>query len=112
MPRDDEGWRAGAAALEPAALLDLLGRARRALARGDEAELGRLLPLLAGLEGVSGMAPERDRQGARRALLAVLDEAGQLAAQIREEQGRLAAQLRAAGIHRRAGVAYRRAGKL
>jgi len=99
-------------ALEPAALLDLLGRARRALAHGDEAELGRLLPLLAGLEGAPCAAPERDPQGARRALLGLLDEAGQVAAQIRQEQARLAAQLRAAGVHRRAGVAYRRASEL
>jgi hypothetical protein len=97
---------------ETTALLELLGRARRALAREDEAELARLLPLLAGLDGVPGAAPDRDRPGARRALLALLDEAGRLAAEIRQEQARLAAQLRATGAHRRAGVAYRRASKL
>jgi len=97
---------------EMAALLDLLGRARRALARDDEAEFGRLLPLLAGLDSAPGAAPERGPPGARRAVLALLDEAGQFAGQIRQEQARLAAQLRAAGVHRRAGVAYRRASKL
>ena len=97
---------------EMAALLDLLGRTRRALARGDEAEIGRLLPLLAGLGSAPGAAPERASPGARHALLALLDEAGQLVGQIRQEQARLAAQLRVAGVRRRAGVAYRRAGRL
>jgi hypothetical protein len=94
-----------------AALLDLVGRARRALARDDEAELGRLLPLLAE-PGASGPMPDGQPTQARRALLALLDEAGQLAAQIHERQLLLAGQLRAAGVHRRAGVAYRRAGRL
>jgi len=97
---------------ETSALLELLGRARRALARGDEAELGRLLPLLIRLDGAPGAAPDRDRPGASRALLSLLDEAGQLAAQIRQVQAQLATRLRATGVHRRAGVAYRRASKL
>jgi hypothetical protein len=95
-----------------AALLDLLGRARRALAHEDEVELGRLLPLLAELESAPGAASDRDPPAARRALLSLLDEAGQLAAQLRREQARLAAELRATGVHRRAGFAYRRAAKL
>ena len=90
-----------------AAWLDLLGRMRRALAADDLAELDRLMPLLAGLDGSADLA-----SGARKALLALLDEAGQLTAELRLQHGRLAAQLHDAGVHRRAGVAYRRAGKL
>ena len=97
---------------ETAALFDLLGRARRALAHHDAAEVERLLPLLAALDGAPGAAPGRAPQGGRRALLGLFDEAGQLGEQIRQEQARRAAQLRAAGVHRQAGVAYRRAGKL
>ena len=97
---------------QTAALLDLLGRARRALAHDDAAEVERLLPLLAALDGAPGAAPWRAPQGGRRALLGLFDEAGQIAGQLRQERARLAAQLRAAGVHRRAGVAYRRAGKL
>ena len=106
-PRDP-----GPAEAETGALLELLGRARRALARGGEGGFGRLLPLLTRLAGAPATAPERDRRGARRALLSLLDDAGQLAAQIRQVQARLATQLRATGVHRRAGVAYRRASKL
>jgi hypothetical protein len=94
------------------ALLDLLGRARRALARADEAELGRLLPLLARLRAAPEASPAGTPAPTRRAVLALLDEAGQLAGQIRQERARLAAELRAAGVHRRAGVAYRRASRL
>jgi hypothetical protein len=45
-------------------------------------------------------------------MLALLDEAGQLTVELRLQHGRLAGQLHDAGVHRRAGVAYRRAGKL
>ena len=58
------------------------------------------------------MAALLDLLGRARRALASDDEAGRLAGQIRQEQARLAAQLRAAGVHRRAGVAYRRASKL
>jgi len=94
------------------ALLDLLGRARRALAHDDAAELDRLLPLLAGLRAAPEPSPAGAPAPTRRVLLALLDEAEQLAGQVREARARLAAELRAAGVHRRAGVAYRRASRL
>ncbi|HSA80676.1 MAG TPA: hypothetical protein VLE23_07615 [Geminicoccaceae bacterium] len=95
-----------------AAALDLLGRARRALARGELPDLGRLMALLeslrAALERPSGAGDRR----LRRALLAVLDEAGIVAEQLREEEARVACELREAGAHQQAGAAYRRAGRL
>ena len=49
----------------------------------------------------------------RRELLALLDEARRPDRDLlRIEQSRLAAQLRESGSHRRAGAAYRRAGRL
>lgn len=91
--------------------LDLLGRARRALAQGELPELGRLVGLLDGLRhGLDGAAPVDGRLV--RQILALLDEAGTLASALREEQARVAARLREEGCHRRAGVAYRRAGRL
>ena len=94
-----------------AAALELLGRARRVLARGELAELGRLMARLDGLrDSLEGIAPPGERPS--RQALALLDEAGALAAKLREERARMAAQLREEGCHRRAGVAYRRAGRL
>jgi hypothetical protein len=95
-----------------AAGLDLLGRIRRALAAEDLSELDRLLPLLAGLDLALDPRSAGDPAGTRKALLALLDEAGQLTVELRLQHGRLAGQLHDAGVHRRAGVAYRRAGKL
>jgi hypothetical protein len=95
-----------------AAGLDLLGRIRRALAAEDLSELDRLLPLLAGLDLAPDPRSAGDPAGSRKALLALLDEAGQLTVELRLQHGRLAGQLHDAGVHRRAGVAYRRAGKL
>jgi hypothetical protein len=93
-----------------AAALDLLGRARRALGRGELPELGRLTALLERLRGdLERLSPTADR-GLRPSLLALLDEAGLLTEALREEQAWLARQLRAGGVHRRAGAAYRRAG--
>jgi hypothetical protein len=94
------------------AALELLGRARRALGRGELAELGRLIALLESLRGVLGrVSPIADRR-LRASLLALLDEAGLLTETLRAEQACLARQLRAGGVHRRAGAAYRRAGDL
>ena len=59
----------------------------------------------------SGRLPEIDRRRRSR-LLALLDDVGSLTETLREEQARLAVQLRAAGDHRRAGTAYRRASRL
>jgi len=95
-----------------AAALDLLARARRALARGEPPDLGRLMALLGSLRGALERPPAVDDRRLRRALLALLDEAGIVAEHLREEQARVACQLRAAGAHRRAGAAYRRAGRL
>jgi hypothetical protein len=98
---------------EMADLRDLLGRLRRALAQDDMVELGRLMPLLAGLAAAPGLVQgSGGPAGLRNAVLGLLDEAGQLTGELRDEHGRLAAQLREAGAHRRAGVAYRRAGRL
>jgi hypothetical protein len=100
---------------EPAARLaaarDLLERCRRALAQGELPDLDRLAALLEGLGGELGRLSRAD-DGLRGPLLALLDEAGRLTETLRTEQARLADQLRAAGAYRRAGVAYRRAGKL
>jgi hypothetical protein len=93
-------------------LRDLLGRVRRALTQDDMVELGRLMPLLAALATAPGLAPGDDPAGLRNDLLALLDEASRLTGELGEERARLAAQLRGAGAHRRAGVAYRRAGRL
>jgi hypothetical protein len=94
-------------------LRDLLGRLRRALAQDDMVELGRLMPLLAGLAAAPGLVQgSGDPAGLRNSVLGLLDEAGQLTGELRDEHGRLAAQLREAGAHRRAGGAYRRAGRL
>jgi hypothetical protein len=95
-----------------AAALDLLARARRALARGEPPDLGRLMALLGSLRGALERPPGADGPRLRRALLALLDEVGIVAEQLRQEQERLARQLREAGAHRRAGAAYRRAGRL
>jgi hypothetical protein len=103
----------GSAALEArvAAAHDLLARVRRALAGGELLELERLAPLLEALASQVGRLPRTD-QRLRAHLLALLDEAGRLAETLRQEQARLAVQLRAAGAHRRAGTAYRRASRL
>jgi hypothetical protein len=91
----------------------LLGRVGRALALDDWGERGGLWPLLAGLPAARGWVLARGGPaGLRNAVLGLLDEAGQLTGELRDEHGRLAAQLREAGAHRRAGVAYRRAGRL
>jgi hypothetical protein len=95
-----------------AAALDLLGRARRALAQGELPELGRLTALLESLRGQLDELPSAADRRLRQSLLALLDEAGVLAQSLREEQARLARQLRDGGVHRRAGAAYRRAGSL
>ena len=104
------------APLEPeqaiAAALDLLGRTRRALARGDVPELGPLLALLESLRGALERTSAADDGRRRRALLALLDDAGAVAEKLREEQARVACRLREAGVHRRAGAAYRRASRL
>jgi hypothetical protein len=94
------------------AALDLLARARKALATGELPELGRLMALLKGLRGGLEGLPAADDRRLRQNLLALLDEAGILAEKLREEQARLATELRKAGVHRRAGAAYRRAGRL
>lgn len=93
-------------------LRDLLGRVRRALVQDDMAELGRLMPLLAGLGTAPAFARDGDPAGLRRDLLGLLDEASRLTGAMQDEHARLAAQLRGAGDHRRAGVAYHRASKL
>jgi hypothetical protein len=94
------------------AALDLLARARKALAQDELPELGRLTALLESLRGhLQGMPSAAERR-LRQSLLALLDEAGVLAQTLREEQARLAGQLRDGGVHRRAGAAYRRAGRL
>lgn len=94
------------------AALDLLGRARRALAQGELPELGRLTALLESLRDKLEHLPSAADGRVRQSLLALVDEAGVLVERLREEQARLARQLRAGGVHRRAGAAYRRAGRL
>lgn len=94
-----------------AAALDLLQRARRALARADLAALERLAPMLQGLPGELGRWSGTDRRGPGR-ILALLDEAGALSEALHAERARLEVQLRAAGAYRRAGAAYRRASRL
>ena len=97
------------AALEAA--IELLERARRAVARDELPELERLAPLLEGLAGRLAAWSGTD-QRRRRRVLALLDEAGALSEALRAGQAQVALQLRAAGVHRRAGAAYRRASKL
>ena len=97
---------------ERAAALELLARIRRALAEPDLTELVRLLPPLEALRGRLEVAPQSDPEQRRRERLALLDEARRLADLLRIERRRLAAQLRESGSHRRAGAAYRRAGRL
>jgi hypothetical protein len=93
------------------AAIELLERARRAVAQGELPELERLAPLLDGLtRRLGAWSGGNDRR--RRRVLALLDEAGALPETLRAEQAQLAVQLRAAGVHRRAGAAYRRASKL
>jgi hypothetical protein len=94
-----------------AAALDLLGRARRALARGELPELDQPMALLESLRAALGRTASHDRRR-QRALLALLDEAGVVAEKLREEHARVAGRLREAGVHRRAGSAYRRASRL
>jgi hypothetical protein len=94
-----------------AAALDLLRRARGALAQRELPELGQLTALLESLRDSLGRISADDPRR-RRALLAVLDEAGVVAEKLREKQALLACRLREAGVHRRAGAAYRRAGRL
>ena len=57
------------------AALDLLGRARRALARGELPELDQPMALLESLRAALGRTATHDRRR-QRALLALLDEAG------------------------------------
>ena len=95
-----------------AAALDLLGRARRALARGELPELVQLMALLERLRAALGRTSASHDRRLQRALLALLDEAGVVAENLREEHARVACRLREAGVHRRAGTAYRRASKL
>jgi hypothetical protein len=95
-----------------AAALESLRQARQALARGDALELGRLVPMLEALRSALGAQPAAGDRRWRGRLLAVLDEAGALAEELGREHRRLAAQLRQAGVHRRAGAAYRRASRL
>lgn len=94
------------------AALDLLGRARGALAQGELVELGRLMTMLEALRGQLGRLSATDDRHLRRGLLALLDEAGALAEKLARQRAHVAAQLREAGDHRRAGAAYRRASRL
>ena len=81
-------------------------RARRALAEDELPELGRLLPLLESLRGRARRALRRGRPArCRRELLALLDEAGRLAAELRDEQARPG---RAAARQRRSSACRRR----
>ncbi len=111
MSRQRAGPHAGPAD-DMAAALDLLARARQALAADALPELARLLPLLEALRARLADLSPADPAQRRRALLALLDEAGRLAARLRAEHDGLAAQLRESGSRRLAGAAYRRAGRL
>jgi hypothetical protein len=93
------------------AAIELLERARRAVARGEPPDLERLARLLEGLPARFGPCSGADHRRRRR-VMALLDEAGTLTEALRAEQAQLAIQLRAAGVHRRARAAYRRASKL
>ena len=93
------------------AAIELLERARRAVARGEPPDLERLAPLLDGLPDRLGPWSGTDDRRRRR-VLALLDEVGALTEALRAEQAQLAEQLRGASVHRRAGAAYRRASKL
>ena len=93
------------------AAIELLERARHAVAQGELPALGRLAALLEGLpRRLDAWSGTDDRR--RRRVLALLDEAGALTEALRAEQAQVAIQLRTAGVYRRAGAAYRRAGKL
>jgi hypothetical protein len=108
------GFETGSGELQErmAAAIELLRQVRRLLARGDGIERGRLVAMLEALRSELGAQRATEDRRLRGRLLAVLDEAGALAEELGEEHRRLAAQLRATGVHRRAGVAYRRASRL
>jgi hypothetical protein len=98
---------AGAARLraEIAATAELLARTRQELAGGRTPAIDQLVALVETLERRFGTLPlEGDL---RPALLALLDEAARLAAELDGEMRDLARRLRADGARRRAEVAYR-----
>jgi hypothetical protein len=90
---------------EIAATAELLARARQELAGGRTPAIDQLVALVETLERRFGTLPlEGDL---RPALLALLDEAARLAAELDGEMRDLARRLRADGARRRAEVAYR-----
>jgi hypothetical protein len=92
--------------------LALVSRIRRQLARGELDELGRLGPILDQLCAALDASPEPFDQRLRSDLLALLDEAQRLTAELAAARTRLGAELRAAAPRRRAGSAYLKASKL
>jgi hypothetical protein len=92
--------------------LALVSWARRQLA-GDELDgLGRLGPVLDQLCEALDASPEPFDERLRSDLLALLDEAQRLTADLAAARARLGAELRAAAPRRRAGSAYLKASKL
>jgi hypothetical protein len=92
--------------------LALVSRSRRQLARGELDGLGRLGPVLDQLCASLDASLEPFDQRLRSDLLALLDEAQRLTAELVAARTRLGAELHAAAPRRRAGSAYLKASKL
>jgi len=92
--------------------LALVSRARRQLALGELDGLGRLGPVLDQLCAALDAFPEPFDKWLRSDLLALLDEAQRLTAELAAARTRLGAELSAAAPRRRAGSAYLKASKL
>ena len=92
--------------------LVLVSRTRRQLARDELDGLGRLGPLLDETCAALDAFPEPFDERLRADLLALLDEAQRLTAELAAARTRLGAELRAAAPRQRAGSAYLKASKL
>lgn len=97
---------------ELAGALAVLAGARRALATDQLPQLERLIAMLEPLHAALAALPPSAPGHPPRELLAVLDEASTLTEGLSAAHAQLKARLREAGTQRRAGAAYRRAGKL
>jgi hypothetical protein len=92
--------------------LALVSRARRQLVLGELDGLGRLGPVLDQLCAALDASPEPFDERLRSDLLALLDEAQRLTAELASARTQLGAELREAAPRQRAGSAYLKASKL
>jgi len=92
------------------ALTEAAARQRKAVLEGGLPEVDEIVPAIDALGREIAHLPLADRQRLLAGFLSLLHEVNLLTRALGRERARFGEQLRAAGSHRRAEVAYRRAG--